>query len=122
MVDIEKVKQGLRCCDTTNCNDCPFNNEKDETYPGFCQHVLNHDSLSMIEELQAEIEQLKEDNTYMKINWIPVRPFAPDCQHAEHDGTGCLGYCGSEQDDEPIDACKECYMYTGKEGEDDGKY
>lgn len=37
----------------------------------------------------------------------------PDCEHANHDGAGCLGYCGCEQDDEPIDACKQCEKYTG---------
>lgn len=37
----------------------------------------------------------------------------PDCEHANHDGAGCLGYCRCEQDDEPIDACKECEKYTG---------
>ena len=37
----------------------------------------------------------------------------PDCEHANHDGAGCLGYSSCWQDDEPIDACKECKEYTG---------
>ena len=37
----------------------------------------------------------------------------PDCEHAEYDGVGCLGYCGCTQDDEPIEACKRCEKYTG---------
>lgn len=37
----------------------------------------------------------------------------PDCEHAEHDGIGCLGYSGCAQDDEPIEVCKECEKYTG---------
>ena len=37
----------------------------------------------------------------------------PDCEHAEHDGAGCLGYAGCTQDDEPIDVCKYCKDYTG---------
>lgn len=37
----------------------------------------------------------------------------PDCEHTEHDGIGCLGYAGCTQDDEPIEACKECEKYTG---------
>ena len=37
----------------------------------------------------------------------------PDCEHAEHDGRGCLGYCGCSEDDEPIDVCKSCERYTG---------
>lgn len=37
----------------------------------------------------------------------------PDCEHAEHDGIGCLGYAACWQDDEPIEACKNCREYTG---------
>ena len=37
----------------------------------------------------------------------------PDCEHADHDGIGCLGYTGCTQDDEPIEACKKCEKYTG---------
>ena len=55
------------------------------------------DALSLLKEQEAEIERLKR----------------PDCEHANHDGAGCLGYCGCEQDDEPIDACKQCEKYTG---------
>lgn len=36
-----------------------------------------------------------------------------DCEHAEHDGIGCLGYAGCTQDDEPIESCKRCEKYTG---------
>ena len=50
-----------------------------------------------LKEQEAEIERLKR----------------PDCEHANHDGAGCLGYCGCEQDDEPINACKQCEKYTG---------
>lgn len=42
----------------------------------------------------------------------------PDCEHAEHDGIGCLGYAGCSQDDEPIDACKTCREYTGNRYEE----
>lgn len=42
----------------------------------------------------------------------------PDCEHAEHDGAGCLGYSGCWQDDEPIDACKGCMEYTGNQSGD----
>lgn len=37
----------------------------------------------------------------------------PDCEHAEYDGVGCLGYAKSPWDDEPIDVCKICRKYTG---------
>ena len=51
----------------------------------------------LLKEQEAEIEHLKR----------------PDCEHAEHDGVGCLGYCGCTQDDEPIESCKRCEKYTG---------
>ena len=37
----------------------------------------------------------------------------PDCEHAEHDGVGCLGYCACIQDDQPIEICDRCEKYTG---------
>lgn len=57
--------------------------------------------ITLLKEQEAEIERLK----------------GPDCEHANHDGAGCLGYCGCEQDDEPIDACKQCEKYTGNNTE-----
>ena len=54
-------------------------------------------TIALLKEQEAEIERLKK----------------PDCEHANHDGAGCLGYCGCEQDDEPIDTCKQCEKYTG---------
>ena len=53
--------------------------------------------LALLKEQEAEINRLKR----------------PDCEHALHDGLGCLGYCGCKQDDEPIEACKLCEQYTG---------
>ena len=57
-------------------------------------------------------------------HWMPlpeppndVNLKRPDCEHAEHDGTGCLGYCGCTQDDEPIEFCKRCEKYTGNVSE-----
>ena len=57
------------------------------------------DARVLLKEQEAKIEHLKR----------------PDCEHAEHDGTGCLGYCycGWPQDDEPIEECKRCGKYTG---------
>ena len=54
-------------------------------------------AVTLLKEQEAEIEHLKR----------------PDCEHAEHDGIGCLGYCGCAQDDEPIESCKRCEKYTG---------
>lgn len=63
--------------------------------------------LALLKEQDAEIKRLKR----------------PDCEHAEHDGLGCLGYCGCKQDDQPIEACERCEKYTGniaERREDDG--
>lgn len=60
---VEKVKNGLVHCTAWNgmseCQpksgyDCPYDDEAD------CKLTLHRDSLSAIEELQAEIERLKE--------------------------------------------------------------
>ena len=50
------------------------------------------------------IGKLKEQKNHLK---------QQDCEHAEHDGIGCLGYCGCTQDDEPIESCKRCEKYSG---------
>ena len=65
--------------------------------PEYCMGQMIEDTLELLKEQEAEIKRLKR----------------PDCEHANHDGAGCLGYCGCEQDDEPIDACKQCEKYTG---------
>ena len=61
------------------------------------ENALRYLKKVLLKEQEAEIERLKR----------------PDCEHANRDGAGCLGYCGCEQDDEPIDACKQCEKYTG---------
>ena len=58
MADVEKVKQGLRCCKHLDCQEeCPYftdcNELQDSMFTG-----IAHDALSVIEGLQAEIEQL----------------------------------------------------------------
>lgn len=55
------------------------------------------DTITLLKEQVEEIEHLER----------------PDCEHAEHDSVGCLGYYGCTQDDEPIEACKSCEKYTG---------
>ena len=95
MIDREKVIKGLDLCLTgepSTCEDCPYNAECKEVI-GIGPSPLRHDALKLLKELEAEIE--------------------PDCEHANHDGAGCLGYCGCEQGDEPIEACKQCEKYTG---------
>ena len=64
MADIEKVKQGCKCCSTDEykCNECQYwafgvHNNICTGYVEICA-----DALSVIEELQAEIKRLKEKN------------------------------------------------------------
>jgi len=91
MSDIEKVTKGLEMCrysSKTHCDSCPY------SYEGLvsineCTSDLALDALELLKERSH-----------------------PDCEHAEHDGAGCLGYSGCH-DDEPIDACKNCKKYTG---------
>lgn len=82
MADVEKVKQGCECCDhpygERKCRECPY-----KQFPKpYCNIQLGHDALCVIESQQAEIERLKAHK--------------PDCDHAEHDSGGCLGYGRSE--------------------------
>lgn len=59
MADIEKVKQGCKCCDhplgERKCKKCPYAH----FLTPYCNIYLAHDAMSVIEELQAEIERLK---------------------------------------------------------------
>ena len=94
----------LDCCIKDDCLHCP-NTYKDRrvTCGDFTRGHVNipvcimRETINALKEQEAEIKHLKR----------------PDCEHAEHDGTGCLGYCGCTQDDEPIESCKRCEKYTG---------
>ena len=65
MDNFEKVTTGLELC--TNISQdgcmmlCPYRDEVDETYPGFCEQVLKQDALDTIRKQQAEIERLKAE-------------------------------------------------------------
>lgn len=99
MTDLEKVTDGLRACISvgengvthSDCRICPYA----KVYE--CRLELERNALELLKEQEVEIKRLKK----------------PDCEHAEHDGFGCLGYSGCKQDDEPIDSCKKCKKYTG---------
>ena len=78
MADVEKVKRGLKF------HGSPYCDTKDETCPYWlyqycgakrknCQKNLAVDALSVIEELQAEIERLKEMNQELvRLNGMDV--------------------------------------------------
>lgn len=142
MDKIEKVKQAARLCTECNgisCRECPYveHNNNGVGIP-MCGAVFATDVLFVIDELQERIERLKNAMVETGSIHCPCSPdcgddcekcvdsaieetlktHKPDCDHAEHDSGGCFGYGRNEQDDEPIDACKKCEKYTGKEGDD----
>lgn len=84
----DEVIKALECCilrdpdDRPRCDDCPYPSGS------ACANRLKVDALAL---LKAE---------------------HPDCKAAYHDAAGCLGYGYSDNDDEPIDACKTCENYT----------
>lgn len=57
MPDMEKVIKGLELC--TNISQdgclmlCPYKDEKDETYSGFCEQVLKQDALALLKEQET---------------------------------------------------------------------
>lgn len=69
--------------------ECPYVEQRGKT--GECVHYLHEDAQEVLKR--------------------------PDCEHAEHDSAGCLGYAGCNQDDEPIEICKKCDAYTGNKSE-----
>lgn len=93
MPDREKVIKGLEHCgfnEKRGCVGCPYSDECGDFGHDAGMSSLATDALALLREQEK-----------------------PDCEHAEHDGVGCLGYAGCTQDDEPIDVCKTCRKYTG---------
>ena len=66
MPDRQKVIKGLELC--TNISQdgclmlCPYKDEKDETYSGFCEQVLKQDALDLLKEQEAVEPTFKQDN------------------------------------------------------------
>ena len=57
MEDIEKVLNGLELCTNISPDGClmlcPYKDENDETYSGFCEQVLKQDALALLKEQEA---------------------------------------------------------------------
>ena len=89
----ETVIKALECCifrhpdDKLRCVSCPYKDPE-----SYCLNRLKMDALELLKAQETK---------------------KPNCEAANHDGGGCLGYGHSESDDEPIEACKDCIMYTG---------
>ncbi len=71
------------------------------------RHRVNEANGEYYDVIELDFDEVDE------IIEIIEKIYKPKCEHAEHDGTGCLGYGISSHDDEPINACKNCSKYTG---------
>ena len=79
MIDREKVMTGLELCTNISPDGClmlcPYKDEKDETYSGFCEQVLKQDALALLKEQEAkcltkaELDDLNEN----QFVWIEER-------------------------------------------------
>ena len=64
MLDREKIKEGLKQCDTGTCVDCPFwDSAKNSDGCG-----LNVEALALIQELEEEIKQLEQSDGAFIVN------------------------------------------------------
>lgn len=63
MTDMENVIKGLELCTNISPDGClmlcPYKDEKDETYSGFCEQVLKQDALALLKEQDKEIKALR---------------------------------------------------------------
>ena len=78
MADIEKVNTGLKCLADVhdgNCAGCGYS--EIAIYP-VCVRQVSKDALSVIEELQAEIERLKAENHKLYQEYLDAIPDDPD--------------------------------------------
>jgi hypothetical protein len=61
MIDREKVIKGLELCTKISPDVClmlcPYKDEKDETYSGFCEQVLKQDALALLKEQEEQVQQ-----------------------------------------------------------------
>ena len=70
MIDKQKMQETLNALELCTIRTpeicsvkCPYRKERDETYSGFCEHVLKLDVLSLL----RECNKLKEQP-----QWIPI--------------------------------------------------
>ena len=63
MAELEKVIKGLECCTNISPDGClmfcPYKDEKDETYSGFCEQVLKQDALALLKEQEVMVKPTK---------------------------------------------------------------
>ena len=90
----DEVIKGLdNCSSHGGCENCPYCIYKSSE----CIDAIMGDALALLKAEQRKV----------------------DCNTANRDAAGCLGYCYSDNDDEPIDVCKRCEQYTGNAEEAD---
>ena len=99
MTDKKKVIKGLEICTNISpdgCLRCPYKDEKDETYSGFCEQVLKHDALSMLKEQEtakAALKVLSDRQCEVSPHYYERKGFCPKC-HQEVKLILNRNYCG----------------------------
>lgn len=81
MTDIEKVTTGLELCTNITPDGClmlcPYKDEQDETYSGFCEHVLKQDALELLKEQQWHDASKRPPREGRYLVW-GLHEFTPD--------------------------------------------
>ena len=84
MADMEKVIKGLECCTNISPDGClmlcPYKDEKDETYSGFCEQVLKQDALALLKEQEA-VKPIHKcwNGRFTQLNRVNGYAFCPYC-------------------------------------------
>lgn len=74
MMDREKLITGLELCTNISPDGClmlcPYKDEKDETYSGFCEQVLKQDALALLKEQEVRILDWDELEDWENAVWF----------------------------------------------------
>ena len=84
---VEKVCKGLECCaDPGNCDPCPYARGLEEVG---CIQDMGKDALSVIRELKAEIDRLKQEKLVNVDKLREKLGFAESCDKCKKDSWQC---------------------------------
>lgn len=100
MTDREKVITGLELCTNISPDGClmlcPYKDEKDETYSGFCEQVLKQDALALLKEQEPIL--LENQHKPYRISTNANSPWISRCprcgRKVEGKQTRFCKYCG----------------------------
>lgn len=83
-----------------------------ETCPACGENLTLMASINMINNRNYLVKRCLKCGNYPVVELVEVQSSRPNCNSAIKTATGqCNGYCHSDDDDEPIDTCKECKKY-----------